>query len=63
MSAKKKAKKASGPSGVNQQPGYLLRATPEEFDAWQKSAETAGMPLSHWIRVACNALEERKRRR
>jgi hypothetical protein len=54
MTAKKKAKGASGPSGVNLNPRYTLRATQEEFDVWEDVAAIAGVPLNQWIRDACN---------
>lgn len=55
MAAKKKGaprKRPSGPSGLNTKPGILLRASPEEFEAWRAAASTRG-GLTHWIRGAC----------
>jgi hypothetical protein len=53
MAAAKK-KRPSGPSGRNTKPGVLLRATAEEFAAWQALAERAGKTLTQWIRDRLN---------
>lgn len=58
---KKTPKKVSGPSGANLLPRYTLRATQEEFDAYQAAADKQGIPLGHWIRDACNRRATKKR--
>lgn len=45
----------SGPSGANKLPRVTLRATEEEFEAWQRAADKAGMNLNAWIRAACDS--------
>lgn len=48
-------RRPSGPSGANLKPGYLLRATQEEFEAWETEAVLrCKLPLSQWIRNVCN---------
>lgn len=52
--AKRRPSGPSGKSGVNKQPRVTLRATPEEFAAWEAKAAARGTNLNQWIRDACN---------
>ncbi len=55
-----KAKKRSGPSGKNQQRGYLLRASSElEFSAWESAwrrakAKDRALTFVAWCREGLN---------
>lgn len=54
MTAAKKKRRPSGPSGANLNPRYTLRASQAEFDVWEDVAAIEGVPLNQWIRDACN---------
>lgn len=63
MGAKTPRKKVSGPSGKNQQAGYLLREeTPGQLDTWRAHAELEGLGLGAWIRRALDAAVARARK-
>lgn len=56
MTAKKRHKKVSGPSGRNTKPGILLRAADHELDAWKAAAASGPEPttLTQWARDTLN---------
>ncbi len=48
--AKKKAKKASGPSGKHKSPQRLLSQAPEEWEAQDAHAASLGVTWAEWAR-------------
>lgn len=43
-------RKGGNRSGLNKQPSRLLRATVEQFAAWDKAAAKAKLTFSEWVR-------------
>lgn len=56
----KTAKRQSGPSGAHKMPRKILSATAEQWDRWERAAQSRGLNLTAWLRLAADRQAERK---